>query len=59
LTQCDTITHLSHHKSSNSLDPQMTAKGTVEAPTCFYFKGAQRKAERIHLNCNYDHCSKT
>jgi hypothetical protein len=34
LTQCNTITHLCHHKSS--LDPQMTAEGTVGAPTCFY-----------------------
>jgi hypothetical protein len=33
LTQCDTITHLWHHKSS--LDPQITAEGTVGAPTCF------------------------
>jgi hypothetical protein len=33
LTQCDTITHLWHHKSSS--DPQMTAEGTVGAPTCY------------------------
>jgi hypothetical protein len=41
LTQCDTITYLWHHKSSNSLDPQMTAKGTVGAPTCLesYYSG--------------------
>jgi hypothetical protein len=34
LTQCDTITHLWHHKSPS--DPQMTAEGTVGAPTCFF-----------------------
>jgi hypothetical protein len=34
-TQCDTLTHSWHHKSSNSLDPQMTAEGTVGAPTCY------------------------
>jgi hypothetical protein len=32
LTQCDTITHLWHHKSSS--DPQMTAEGRVGTPTC-------------------------
>jgi hypothetical protein len=41
LTQCDTITHLWHHKSSS--DPQMTAEGTVGAPTCFYLIRQQRK----------------
>jgi hypothetical protein len=40
-----TLTHLWHHKSSNSLDPQMTAEGMVGAPTCLWCK----KRDKSHV----------
>jgi hypothetical protein len=50
VTPSKNLAHLGHQKSWNSLDPPMTAEGTVGAPTCFYYKCTDPSPLRLNPN---------